>query len=184
MTRTNRLTLAATSTALLLLAASAPAQGLVSLGGGSYPSPSNPGQISSFSYIVVEGGNGATHGYALWVFPEVAIAVQVTSFGFFELVPGTTSLAFAGPIVGIVGTPGGGGAALGRTAFTAVNDNGPGGVDSTAGLSLVPPLSALPPLPPVLGDLTTIQQIVALGQLLNVPPPVFAPLQTGNIWIH
>jgi hypothetical protein len=42
----------------------------------------------------------------------------------------------------------------------------------------------LPPLPPQLGDLTTIQQIVALLQVLNVPPPQFATLLTGNVWIR
>jgi len=185
MTRMNRIILAAASAAAILLAApAAPAQGLVSIGSGSYESPSNPGQTSYFAHIIAQGGNGAAHGHAVWMFPNVIIAVEVTSLGFFELTPGTTSLAFAGPIVGILGTPGSGGAEIGRTAFTAVNDNGPGGVDEVLGMSLVPPLSSLPPLPPALGNLTTIQQIVALGQLLQLPPPVFAPLQTGNIWVR
>jgi hypothetical protein len=182
MSRISRIPFAAA--ALLLAAAAAPAQGPLSLGFGRYQSPSNPEQTSYFSHVIVGGGNNTAHGYAVWVFPEVIIAVDVTSFGFFELTPGKTSFAFAGPIVGILGTPGSGGAEIGRTAFTAVNDNGFGQPDETAGMSLVPPLSSLPPLPPALGNLTTIQQIVALGQLLQVPPPVFAPLQSGHIWVH
>ena len=76
MTRMNRITLAAASAAALFLAAeSAPAQRLASIGSGSYESPSNPGQISYFSHIVVAGPNNTAYGHAVWVFPNVVIAV-------------------------------------------------------------------------------------------------------------
>lgn len=177
-------TLAALSVgALFLAAAPAQAQGLVSIGSGSYTSPSNPLQTSRFSYFVTERGNGAAEGLAIWVFPNATFVVRVTSVGFFELTPGTTSLAFAGPIVAIFGTPPGP-AAVGNTAYSAFNDNGCNAADETAGFSVVPPLSTIPPVPPQYGNLTTIQQLVGYFTFYHFPPPVWAPLLRGNIWIR
>lgn len=170
--------------AFLFAAAPAQAQGLVTIGSGSYLSPSNPLQTSHFAHVVTEGGNGAVHGHAIWFFPNTTIVVQVTSYGFFEFTPGTNSLAFAGTIVAILGNPANPLATVGRTAFTAMNDNGPGFADETAGLSLLPPLASLPPVPPQFGNLTTIQEIIGFGEFYSFPAPVFSPLLTGKIRIR
>ncbi len=191
-------TFAALSAAFLLFsAAPVQAQGLVSLGSGSYDSPNNPGQTSYFSYFVVEQGNGAARGYAVWVFPQVSLAIEVTSFGFVEPIP--TSLSIAGPIVAILGNPANPDVAIGRTGFSYFSDNSPHAADETGGFSLAPlptdpriqflatlPFPPCQALPGLIGDLTTVQQLSALGQCLQRigQPPVFTPLLTGNVWIR
>lgn len=191
-------TFAALSAAFLLFsAAPVQAQGLVSLGSGSYDSPSNPGQTSHFSFFVVDQGNGAARGYAVWVFPQVSLALEVTSFGFVEPIP--TSLSIAGPIVAILGTPVNPEVQVGRTGFSSFNDNSPNAADETSGFSLAPlpndpliqflatlPTAPCQALPARIGDLTTVQQLSAVGQCLQSigQPPQFTPLLTGNVWIR
>jgi hypothetical protein len=188
-------TLGALSAAVLFLAtAPAAAQGLVSIGSGSYTSPSE-GTTSRFSYYLTDRGNGAAQGYAIWLFPNSAIAVEVTSFGFLQPLP--TSLSFAGPIVAVLGTPPSSNAVVGRTAYTAFNDNGHHAADETVGFDVAPlpsdPLvqflvGQFPPLAGQIGDLTTIQQIAALGQFLarigQLPPPPWTTLLRGDVWIR
>lgn len=82
------------------------------------------------------------------------------------------AIAFAGTVVWILGTPQGG-STVGRGAFMAFEDNGPGFADRTTGYSLVPP--AFP-------QNATIQQIVAA-----IGPPTAAqwrPLVDGGVWIR
>jgi len=175
---------AALSAAVLFLAAApAEAQGLVSVGRGSYKSPA-AGTISHFGYYLTKRRSGAVHGHAVWVFPEATIVVRVTSYGFFKLPHGTgttTALGFAGPIVAVYGTPRGPNAVVGRTAFSAFNDNGRRAADDTVGFSVAPlPSQIPPPLRPLAGDLTSIHQIAKL--LPFFPPPVWAPLLRGNVF--
>jgi hypothetical protein len=187
MKLTNRTAVHAVLSAALLLgaAAPAPAQGIVSIGKGSYKSPSNPEQTSHFRYYLTDRGNGAARGYAIWFFPKSTIVVRVTSFGFFNLKHPPTglvpSLAFAGPIVAVFGTPSGPNAVVGRTAFSAFIDNGRRVADETAGFSVAPLPSQVPPIPGI-GDLTTIQQLALLLPLS--PPPLWASLVRGNVWIR
>jgi hypothetical protein len=181
-------TVFATLSAAVLFFAAAPAQaqGLVSMGSGSYKSPSNPEQTSHFSYYLAEGRNGTGHGYAVWFFPQTTIMIRVTSYGFFELPHGTgstTALAFAGPIVAVLGNPSNPNAVVGRTGFSAFIDNGRCARDETVGFNIAPLPSQLPPpLRPLVGDLTTIQQIAKL--LPFSPPPVWAPLLSGDVWVR
>jgi len=174
----------ALATALPFFAASpAQAQGLVSIGAGSYVSPSNPSQTSSFVHFIWEGWNGRVHGRAIWFFPDATIVASVTSYEYHEFTPGTTSLAFAGAIRSVYGTPAGPLATVGRTVYAAVNDNGWGAADETTGMSLLPPPAFLPPILPQFGDLTTIQQLLAFFEYYSsiIPGPVWAPLVSGNI---
>lgn len=185
MKPTSRTVLHAALTAafLFVATATAPAQGLVSLGRGSYASPADPQTVSQFSYFLTDRGNGAAHGYAIWSFPATTIVVRVTSFGFFDLPQGggtTTALAFAGPIVAVLGTPTNPNAVVGRTVFTVFDDDGRH-ADQTIGLNHAPLPSQVPPIPGI-GDLTTIQQIALL--LPFFPPPVWTPLLAGDVWIR
>lgn len=75
------------------------------LGGGSYLSPASGVDINSFAYFLTDRGNGTARGLVYWQLPNITVVWRVTSFGFYEFTPGTTSLAFAGPIVSILGTP-------------------------------------------------------------------------------
>jgi hypothetical protein len=180
MKLTSKTAIQATLSAVLLLGAAAPtqAQGLVSAGNGKYPAFSEPITLH-FTYFLMDKGNDKADGLAIWRGPNSITLWRITSWGFFEFTPGKRSLAFAGKVVAIIGDPPPG-ASVGATAFTAMNDE----PDGTSSLSFVPPASALPPLPPQFGDLSTIQQIVGFLALLNAPPPVFQPLQQGNIWIR
>ena len=185
LSKSRSLLTATLATALSFFAAApAQAQGLVSIGAGSYISPSNPTQTSSFAHFIYEGWNGSVHGHAIWFFPDATIVVNVTSYAYHEFTPGTTSLVFAGAISAIYGTPNGPLATIGRTAYVAVNDNGYGTADETSGLSLLPPLSALPPVPPQFGNLTTVQQLLGFFQFYGFPPPNFAALVSGSIRVR
>lgn len=181
---------ALSAAALFFAAAPAEAQGLVSIGRGSYKSPNNPEQTSHFAYYLSERRTGKVRGYAIWFFPKSTIVVRVTSYGFFKLTPNSDkeSLAFAGPIVAVFGTPSGPNAVVGRTAYSAFNDN----PDETAGFSVAPrpadllaPPFNFPGVPPFLGDLTTIQQLFKLLQILGpFGTPRWAPLTRGNVWVR
>ena len=152
--------------AVLLAFSPAPARaqtGLVAAGHGSFLA-FNGVDTLRFTFAVTGQIDGPTHGFAVWRGPNSVILWQVTSSTFLG-----QAVAFAGPIVAIVGTPPPG-FAVGVTAFTAAQDNGPGSTDGTSSLSVVPAMFGNP----------TIQQIVAL--LAGGPPPVFLPLLSGNIW--
>lgn len=168
MLRKSKSLLTVALTTLFFAAAPAEAQGLVGIGAGSYDSPSNPGNVSRFSYFLTDRGNGEAGGLAVWVFPAATFVVRVSSFASYEW-DGIRSLAFAGTIVAIFGTPRGG-ATVGQTAFTAMRDNGRGSSDATVGFTVVPAQFGNP----------TIQQIIAI----NGPPPpqAWRPLLSGNIW--
>lgn len=186
MLRTSKSLLIATLATVLpfLAAAPAQAQGLVSVGAGSYISPSNPTQTSRFMHLIQEDRNGTVHGHGIWLFPNATIFADVTSYEYYEFTPGQTSLAFAGTISAVLGNPINPLATVGRTIFVVVNDNGRSSADETTGLSLLPPLSALPPVPPQFGTLSTIQQLLGFFQFYGFPSPNFAPLINGNILVH
>jgi len=182
MRKTKALFLATLATVATFFAASpANAQGIVSAGSGSYLSPSDPTQTSSFVHLIQEGRGGTVQGTGIWFFPNSTVVVDITSYEHYEFTPGTTSLAFAGTISAIYGTPSNPLATVGRTIFVAVNDNGFGVADETSGLSLLPPLSALPPVPPQFGDLSTIQQLLGFFEFYGFPSPTMVPLISGNI---
>lgn len=186
---------AALSLAIALTTA-APVQaqvGLVGVASGSYRGLTAPNPVLRFSYLVFGYGNGSADGLAIWRGPDSTIVWRVTSVMSVEFTPGTTSQAFAGPIVAIFGTPPPG-FAVGATAYTASNDD----PDGTASLDVVPPpalvlaqLTALigstaaAQVMAQVGNLSTIQQIVLLAQLVPfIPGPTFTPLLDGNIWIR
>lgn len=135
---------------------------IVAAGHGTYEALTGP-QILEFTFLVKQTSDGSTKGLAVWRGPDSVTVWQVSS----SMQLGDTVL-FAGEIVWTAGTPPPG-HQVGITAFTAVNDNGPGPADEIASLSVVPAAFGNP----------TIQEIVAF---LGPPPPsVFRTLLTGNI---
>jgi hypothetical protein len=157
--------IATLSAAFLLLApAATQAQaGLVGAGRGSYLTADGQDTLD-FTFVVAEGRDGSTHGYAVWRGPESVTVWEVTSAMFHE-----GALLFAGPIVAVVGNapPG---HVVGRTAFSGFRDNGFRAVDETVSLSVVPPQFGNP----------TIQEIVMFA---GAPPPqAWRPLTRGQVW--
>lgn len=158
---------AACSTVLFLAAAPAKAQSIFSIGTGSYLSQ-NQQDTLGFSYYVRQSVSGQVSGFLLFNGPDATQLVDITSV----MTLPNGAIAFAGTVVWIQGTPQGG-STVGRGAFMAFQDNGPGSADQTSGYSLVP--LAFP-------QNATIQQIVgAIG------PPTAAqwrPLESGGVWIR
>lgn len=158
--------LALLSAAVFLFPAAAPAQAetqIVAAGHGTYEALTSP-SILEFTFLVKQTGNGSTQGLAIWHGPNSYIVWSVTSAMYID-----ETVLFAGEIVWILGTPPPG-YSVGITAFTAVNDNGPGFTDEIASISVVPPEFGNP----------TIQAIVAF---IGAPPAAaFRTLLSGNIW--
>jgi len=156
--------------AFLLCFAASPAQAstqVLSTGYGSYLA-SNQTSVLEFSYAVTQR-NGVVQGLGIWQGPGSVTVFRVDSAVY--LSDGET-LAFAGVVVAIFGTPPPNGATVGGTVFTAFQDNGFGPADQTVSLSAVPP---------GFGNLTAQQIIGLIGE---PPPQAFRPLLTGNVWIR
>lgn len=174
---------AALSAAVLFFAAApAAAQcGISAFGHGTYFSPTSQ-NTPSFTFFLTERHNGSVQGFAIWRGASSTIFFELSSAMYLPP-PYAGSLAAAGRILCIIGTPGPGlPATVGATAFFAVNDNGGNGPDENSGLSVIP--SPFPvPIPPQFGNLTTIQQITAFGQATN-RSITWRPLLSGNIRIR
>lgn len=167
--------------ATFLAATPAQARATVSVGAGSYISPSDATQTSAFVHLIQDNWAGTVHSTGIWFFPNATDVVDITSYAYYEFTPGTTSLAFAGTISAIYGAPPNPLSTVGRTVYVVVNDNGFGGADETSGLSLLLPVSALPPAPPQFGDLSTIQELLGYFEFCGFPNPIRTPLIQGNI---
>jgi hypothetical protein len=162
-----RSVLLAAFSALFLLFAPAPAQAqgqFVSAGHGTYLAADQT-TVLEFTYVIKVNSNGSAHGFAAWRGPDSLTIWRVDSATFID-----ETLAFAGQVVAIFGSPPPG-QVVGGSVFTGFRDNGPGSVDETLSLSVVPPEFGNP----------TIQEIIAL---IGAPPPqAYRPLLTGNVWI-
>ncbi|HEX5054829.1 MAG TPA: hypothetical protein VFZ65_23835 [Planctomycetota bacterium] len=152
---------------LFLTAAPAKAQSVFSIGAGSYLAQ-NQQDTLSFHYYVSQSSSGHVSGLLLFSGPGSTQLVDITSV----MTLPNGAVALAGTVVWIQGTPPGG-STVGRGAFMAFQDSGPGFADRTTGYSLVP--LAFP-------QNATIQQIVAA-----IGPPTAAQwrsLESGGVWIR
>jgi hypothetical protein len=178
MQRKSRLSMFAALSAAALLFAAAPAKaqcgGLAASGHGTYVVPTTQNE-TSFVFALAEWHSGAVQGFGIWTGENATVIFRITSAMFLPA-PYEGSLAAAGQIVAVIGTPDPSNYFnVGATVFFAVNDNGGAGPDENSGLSGLPPF--LPPM-------TTIQQIVAFSQANGLYHITWRELLTGSIRIH